>query len=427
MTKTSLRLLPALLIAAGFAVAAVPSYAASPAEPAASAPDHTVRPETGPALKAAQERVQAHDWVGALAKLKEAEAVGNLTPYETYLITRMRAVSSYSAGDAAGAIKDFQWLLKSDQLPPNDKPAITEALIRILYAEKRYPEALALATEYQKAGGSNQEIIDLIPQMQYASGDTKVAGAAFQKQIDTEIAAGKVPAEKELRLLASSQYSNEDDAGYARTVERLAEYYPKREYWDDVVQRASHAPGTDKIRLDAVRLRSAILGYKDGSARLQHAYLADRGGYPAEAKPLFDEGIANKLFAANEMADATKARDGVAKAIAKDRASDKANESGARAAKEGDPLVAWGLEVFFDGQKDRGIALMQEGVAKGNLKQPAESKLHLGMALVMVGRYDDARKVLDPIAGAEGAGALARVWSLWAKVGGKFTEAPKQP
>jgi hypothetical protein len=428
MTKTPSRVLHALLIAAGLAVAAVPSQAATkPSDEAASAPAQGARPETSAAIKGAMDAAQAKDWVGVLAKLKEVEAVGNLNSYETYLVTRLRAAASYNLHDNPTVITNAQALLKMEQLPASDRPAFMEVLIYALYDEKRYPEVLATIADYQKAGGTKQDILDLVPKAQYLSGDNKSAAGSLQKQIDAEIAAGKVPSERDLRLLYSAQDKGDDEAGAASTVERMAEYYPKPEFWADVVQRAGHAPGTEKLRLDAVRLRSAVLGYRTGLERLQHANLAMQGGYPAEAKPLYDEGINNKLFSATEMPEAIKSRDIVTKSIAQDRAADKANETAARKATDGDALVVWGLEVFFDGQADKGIALMEEGIRKGNLKHAAEDKLHLGMAYVRVGRLDDARKLLDPIAGTEGVGALAHAWSLWAKVGAKFIEEPKKP
>jgi hypothetical protein len=438
MTQTPSRALMALFLAAGLGVGLVASaHAASSAkasEEPASAPAAAARPETSPLLKAAQERIAASDWVAALAKLKEVEAVGNLTPYEAYLVSRYRAVASYYSKDPNTAIREFQSAIASPFVTTEkDRLSLTEVLIQILFDEKHYPEALAWIDKYQKAGGAKVSVIELVPLAQYFSDDYKNAAVGFQKQLDAEKAAGRKPTERLFRLIASAQTKAEDEAGYARTVDALAEAYPKREYVAMLVNRAARAPGVDKLRLDSMRQHATILGYsaKEGDMKLTHAYLAARGGYPAEAKPMFDEGLASKSFSAGDIADATKTRDQNARSINQDRATDKANEASARSAKEGDALVNYGLEVFFDGQTERGLALMDAGLQKGNLKKADEAKLHYGMALVKVGRFDDARKVLEPLSGNEGVGALAKVWAFWARIGGKFDEtggaAPAAP
>ncbi len=428
MTQTPSRALLALFAAAAVASLALPAQAVSvrdkPAAsaaaeapaPAASGP--VIRREVAPQLQGAQNALKAGDNVGALAKLKEAEAVGGLTPYEVYLISRMRALAAYSAGDIPTSIKEFKSVLASDQLPAGDRLPVMEAYIRILYNEKQFPEAMVIVEQYQKLGGNNAEILELVPQMQYASNDYKGAIAAFQKQVDAEVAAGRKPTEHLLRQLATAQNGAEDEVGYGRTLRTLAELYPKQEYWQDVVSRASRAV-SGLQRIEGLRLRAAITG-TDGSARLQHAALALRAGYPAETKALLDEGIAKKAFTGADAAEATRTRDEAAKAVSKEKLADKGNEAAARSAPNGDALVGLGLEVFFNGETDRGIALMEAGVAKGGMKRPEEAKLHLGMALVRAGRLDDARKVLDTIQGTDGIATVAQAWSLWAKVGAKY-------
>jgi hypothetical protein len=65
---------------------------------------------------------------------------------------------------------------------------------------------------------------------------------------------------------------------------------------------------------------------------------------------------------------------------------------------------------------------MEAGLQKGGLKRPDEVKLHIGMALIRMGRLEDARKVLEPIAGKEGAGALAGTYVMWIQAGAKLQD-----
>lgn len=428
MTQTPSRALWALLLAAGFAIAAPAAQAADakPAADAASAPAASVRPETGPLIKAAIDLQAAKDWVGVLAKVKEVEAVGNLNPYERYLVARSRAIAAYYVKDYASAVAAFRTAIDSEFLPATDKVLFLEVLFQIDVDQKQYDAAVALIDEYRKAGGTKAEILDDAGQLLYQKGDNKGAAASFQKQIDADIAAGKTPPERLLRMQVGAQQAADDDEGLGRTAQLIARYYPKRDVWMDVVQRTNSAPGVDKLRLDALRMRATILGYadKEGSAQLTHAYLAARGGYPAEAQGLFDDAIARKIVPAAEAAEVAKSRESVVKTHNNEKATDKATESGAKSAKDGEGLASYGLELFFDGQAERGIAMMEAGIAKG-VKRPDEAKLHLGMALLRAGRTDDARKTFESITAKDGAGALAKVYLLWIQSGMKMLDAPK--
>ena len=57
---------------------------------AQEAKGEALRPEVSKPLQAAQELVKAQKYKEALAKTQEAAAVANKTPYEVYIIERMR-------------------------------------------------------------------------------------------------------------------------------------------------------------------------------------------------------------------------------------------------------------------------------------------------------------------------------------------------
>ena len=58
----------------------------------------------------------------------------------------------------------------------------------------------------------------------------------------------------------------------------------------------------------------------------------------------------------------------------------KAAEAEGLTDKDGDALVRTGSPTRRLGQYDKGIALIQQGIAKGGLSSPADAKLHLGLA-----------------------------------------------
>jgi hypothetical protein len=414
MRATTSRALLALTIAAGLSAAA-PAFAAD--APAAAASAASVSPAFAKTFNEAQDLLKSGNGTATLAKLKELEALPNLNPYEKYLILRVRAPAEYSANDTTTATTDFEALLANDQLPAADRLGILKALASILYSTEQYPKATVAIQRYLDAGGDDAQLRELLPQTQYINKDYVNAAKGFRAQVDATYAAGKVPTEKTLRLLASAYSQSDNEAGYLAALERLAVAYPKPDYWKELVARAAH---TDKFSgrlwVDNYRLKTQLLGSVSDGERLNYAALAAHAGYPEEAKRVLDEAYASKPFTGADLTEANSLRADVNKAVASDRAQQALNESAARSAKDGNGLVAMGLLQTVDGNPQQGAQQIEQGIAKGGIKNPEEARLHLGFAQVKAGAYADAVKTFDGItSGPNGIVPIAHVWSLYAQ------------
>ena len=62
------------------------------------------------------------------------------------------------------------------------------------------------------------------------------------------------------------------------------------------------------------------------------------------------------------------------------------------------------------GQFDTGLALMEQGIAKGGLRQPEDAKLHLGIAYLAAGQKAKAIQAFKEVGGTDGTADLARLW-----------------
>jgi hypothetical protein len=406
------RALLALIFAAGIAGATSAGAATAP-DVAASQPANAVRPEFATPFNAAQDLVKAGKGAEALAKLKEVEALPNQTPYEKYLVTRVRAPAEYTVGDLPAAAADFEAVLASDQLPAADRLPILKAYSQILYSSAQYPKAAVAIQRYLDAGGDDAQLRELLPQTLYMNKDFAGAAKSFKAQVNAQYAAGKTPDEKTLRLLASSQAQSDDDTGYLVTLERLAVAYPKPDYWKELAGRAGHAEKfSDRVFVDVYRLKAGV-GQLADSERLTYAALAMRSGYPAETKHVLDEGFTHKAFTGADLGEATKLREQATHAAAQDKAQAAANESAAKTARDGNSLATIGLLDTYDGDAKHGAELIEQGVAKGGLKYPDETRLHLGIAQFYAGRNADALKSFQSVQGSVGLMALAHVWALY--------------
>ena len=412
--STSRAVLALTLVAAGLA-GAIPAIAADAPAAAASQPANTVRPAFAAPFSAAQEALKGGNGAAALAKLKEIDTtIPDQTPYEKYLVLRVRAPAEYTVNDYAAAATDFDAILASPLLPADDKLVMMKSLAGIYYGSEQYGKAATAIQRYLDAGGDDAQLKELLPQAQYANNDYAAAAKGFRAQVDAAYAAGHVPSEKLLRLLYSAYVGQKDDAGVVVAMEHLAVSYPKADYWRDLIPRTREVDNfSDRLVLDYYRLKAQVFGHVDDRERLNYIALAARAGYPGEAKKVLDDAVANKPFTGAELADANKLRPEINKAAAADVAQQAANENSARAAKDGNALVGQGLSETVSDNPAKGAQLIEQGIAKGGLRQPEDAKLHLGYAQVRAGRDADALKTFQSVNGPNGLSSLAHAWVLY--------------
>ena len=382
----------ALTLATSLAGATSMTFAATAPAPAASQPDNAVPAAFATPFNAAQELLKSGNAAGALAKIKEVEALPDQTPYEKYLLLRVKAPAEYSANDMKAANADFEALLANPLLPAEDRPLMLKFIAQILYSSEQYPQAAAALQRYIDAGGNDPELKQLLPQAQYAAKDYAAAAKAFRAEVDATALPAWVPTEKQLRFMISAYLGQKDDAGYLYGLELLAVYYPKPDYWRELIGRAREVDHfSDRLTLDVYRLKGQVLGHVDDRERVNYAALAARAGYPGEAKKVLDDAYFSKPFSGTELADANKLRPEINRAAATDAAQEAVNEKGALAAKDGNALVAQGLLETTQDHAAKGADLIAQGIAKGGLRQPEEAKLHLGYAQVRAGREEATR------------------------------------
>ena len=416
MRASTSRAVLALTLAAGLA-ATLPAVAAdAAAAPAstASQPDNFVRPAFAAAFNAAQDALKNGNGTAALAKLKELDAIPDLSPYEKYMQLRLRAPAEYSINDNTAAAADYDAILANRMLPAEDRVAMLKALAGIYYGSEQYPKAAVAMQRYFDAGGNDPQLKELLPQAQYAAKDYANAAKGFRAEVDAAYAAGKVPTEKLLRLEYSAYVGLKDDAGVVSAMEHLAVNYPKPDYWHDLIPRVREVDNfSERLVLDYYRLKAQVFGQVDDRERLNYAAIAARAGYPGEAKKVLEAAAAGKPFTGNDLADANRLRPEVTRGAAADAAQQSANETAARNAKDGNALVSQGLLEAVTDNAAKGAQLIEAGIAKGGLKQPGDAQLHLGYAQLRAGRDADAMKTFQSVKGPNGLTELARLWVMY--------------
>ncbi len=377
----------------------------------------SLRPEVGKPLQAAQELIKAQKFKDALLKVRDADAVGGKSAQESYLIERMRIAAASGAGDVDTAGKAFDAISGNPKLNATDKLRMIESLAGGSYRAGNYARAMQWSQRYLTEGGTSPAIRTLLIQSQYLSGD--FAGA--QRELTTEIQAsekaGAAPPEERIKLLMNAALKQNDTSSYVYAVEKLVTYYPKKEYWVDLLSRLQRKPNfSDRLALDTYRLSLATGSMSRANDYMEMAQLAVQAGYPVEGKQVVDKGFAAGVLGTGTEADRHKRlRDLMVKRTLEDQQSQAATLAEAMQAKDGNDLVGVGFNQVLGGQAAKGLALMQQGIAKGNLKRADDARLHLGIAQTLAGENAKAQATFKTVAGSDGTADLARLWALYAR------------
>ena len=350
----------------------------------------------------------------ALTALKEADDVKNPTPYESYVIERLRATAAARAGDNETAIKAFRAVLASGRLGAKEREQFREGLIAIEYRIRDFDAVVALSNDYFKDGGNDKAIRTLYQQSLYLKGDYAGVAREMDAEINADIKANRKPPEDQLQLLANAYLKLSNQPEYLATIERLLEYYPKPGYWTDAIYRIAQLPGMrERLALDLARLRLAVGQTRSVADYLDPAQLALQAGFPLEAIKFLDQGFkSGKLGVGPEGERHKRLLD-----LAKRQASEDAKSLGeaeklALAAPDGKLAVSNGYVLVLNGQADKGLALMASGISKGGIKQIDDAKLLMGYAQYVAGQKSKAIQTMRSIRGNSASAVLARLWVI---------------
>lgn len=378
-----------------------------------------VRPEVGKPLQQASELLRAGKAKEALAKVREADAVGGKTAAEQIMVDRMRGAAAQRAGDNATAIQAFESLFP--KLSGNDAAQVAEQLAFAYSQQKDWPRTSQWAQKAQSLGGGSAQLKQLLAYVQSQSGDYNAIAREAAAAVSAAEQAGKRPDEGDLLRLADAQQRTGNSAGQTATLDKLVAYYPKKDYWAILLGRLRSKSGfSDRFALDLMRLRLATGTLTKTDEFMEMAQLSLQAGFPTEGRAIIDKGFASGALGTGPEAERHKRlRDLANKQEGETKAGIEDKVKEAQASKTGNELVQVGYVLVTMGQSDRGIPLIEQGIAKGGLKRPEDAKLRLGQAQLLSGKAKaKAVQTLRSVQGNDGGADLGRLWALYAQTGG---------
>jgi tetratricopeptide (TPR) repeat protein len=355
-------------------------------------------------LMDAQKSMEAKDYQGALAKLKEAQAVADLTPFDNYIIDRLMAAADQGLNDMAGASNAVLAAADTGVVPDDDKKAVFHDALQASAFLQQWPKTIAYGQQLVQLNALDATTAANLAIAYYNTNDFTHAQQSAQQSIEFSKAAGQPPDQNAMKIVMSSQVKQNNQAGAEQTLEQLAMQNNSPESWAQLVAVSFGAKGmSDLGALYLYRLLVLTSGMKPEDYKVMGS-LASQLGYPTEAAKVLEQG-------GQGGATLTKARHDAAmdeRALPQIAASAEKSRTGEQDVKLGEDY--WGYGRYADAE-----AAARRAIGKGGLKVPSEGPMLVGAAQAAQGKYAEAIQTLSQVTGSEANTKTAHLWSLYAQ------------
>ena len=242
-------------------------------------------------LKKAQEAMKNKQWDAALAGIKQAQASEKKTPFEAYQIDEFLGyvlIQQKKFGEAAPV---FERMLNSGFLPAEQVDDRTKTVAQLYFQVKEYKKSTEWAKKWLEKHPGQQEMSVLLGQSYYVMNDYKNAATTMMGVVNAAEKGGRAPDENWLQIVLSSQFKLDNKDGIAEALKKLVRYYPKGEYWENLLDIYRRKDTSDRITLGFYRLMNEVGTLKQADDYMEMAQLAIDAGVPGEAQTIVEKGV----------------------------------------------------------------------------------------------------------------------------------------
>ena len=394
----------AISLAMGAVVPAVTLLAPVTAQAAEDKGNKITTKAVGVALKAAQEAMAKKQWDTALTEINKAGAVEKKTPFEAYQIDEFKGYVLFAQKKYGEALPVYERLLNSGMMPADQVDERTKTVAQLYFQQKDYNKTVQWSKKFLEKHPNQEDVSILLGQAYYLLNDYKNAATTMSSVISTAEKAGRKPDENWIQIVMSSYFKMQpqDKDGIGNALKKLARYYPKTEYWDNLLDIYRRKEGGDRINLGYYRLMNETGTLKDKGDYVEMAQLAMDAGVPGEAQDMVQKGMTAGVLKSEDkteqgrydrlLASAKKQADA-------DRNSLAQQATEAEKAGTGQVLVGLGQAYLSYGEYDKAIAAIEKGLAKGGVTDADEAQISLGIAYFKKGQKEQAREAFKKAQG----------------------------
>jgi len=374
------------------------------------APKLTVSEAFRKPAAAAETALKANDWATAETQLAAAEAVA-ANDDEKYYAAFMRLTIEIHKQSAPGVIKATDVLLANPKTPPSALGEYNFKRGQASFIAGKHVDAIPFLLKSRELGFQSDVSI-MLAQAYVDAGNVREGVVEIGKAIDAKKAKGEKPPEDWYRFAVAKTYGTGDRTATAAWMMRQLGDYPTVENWRKVIviYRDSITKGGTPLdrdqKIDLFRLMRFTGALADFNDYFDYSSFAAAAGLPWEAKTVIEEGKkAGKI--PNSNADFAKVSATAQAAIANEGSLDKI----AAQSTTGKQLAGTGNAFLASANYARALELYDSALAKGGVDADAVN-LHRGIALVQLGRKDEARQAFGAVRTAP-LSDIAKFWVVW--------------
>ena len=393
-----------------------PPHPTAPSSAPRPSPTHGpgphLRPEIETPLQAALKLQEAKDYAGAMAKIREADAIGGKTPEEEYVLSQFMGKVALLLNDHAGATVAFNRAVASNAIPAADKANVIYVAMALNAEQRNFAQAVADGEMLMALGPLDERASVVLAQTYYNKGDyanaLKIAQAALAKGVTDP---ANKPLLLEVQTKGQAQMGNQ--SGAAASLEQQCAEMCDGKTWGQLVSIAmSKMHGISNhqaLNLFRLQLMAGGMGAED---YLTMATIDLSQGLPAEAQSTLEKGIAAGAIsrggrAAGLLSQANTQAAADARALP-------AFEREAAAKANGEEDVKLGESYYSHGQLAQAEAALRRGLGKSGVRDPADAHVMLGIVLLAEGKKDDALASFNNAASSASQAPIAHLWTLYA-------------
>ena len=365
-------------------------------------------------MDAAQKAISSKKWNEVLARVREAEGVTGYIPsaFDKFTMTEFKAYAYLQLNQPADATRELEAGLNSPCMAENKKLDRLKNLANLNFQHRQYAKAIDYANRGLKLR-KDPELMVTLGQSYYQSGNNREAQRVMSEVIGTVESQGGKPKEDTMLVVIDSCKKANDNNCVTRLFEKMVVYYPKPQYWENLLVAFTQTELSDVQKINVMRLQQKVGVMKRPSEYTEMAQIALDEGLPGEAQAVLEDAFTKKLFTDDRSVSLnnrllSKAKD----TAAKDKASLAAKEAAAKAAATGDDLVRLGAGYLSYGENEKALEALKAGIAKGKLTNPDQAGILMGLAYLRINNKAEAAKAFRTVKADPTMARIAKLWLL---------------
>lgn len=374
-------------------------------------------------MSAAQDAQKARKWQEVLAKTREAEGTpGAKSQFDLYWMAEFRGYAYHNLKQPAEAARELETALNNPCMPEANKLERYKSLTGLYASLRNNAKVIEYGTRALKVA-RDPDMQVAVAQAYYQTGNNKEAARMMNELLASIEGRGVAPKEQQLLLIVAACQRAGDNACVGKVFEKLVIYYPKPDYWQQLLVALKNTDINDLQRLNLMRLQVYAKVLKKPDEYKEYAQLALEEKLAGEAQGVLELGFTNKVFADQRSVDVnTRLLNAAKKEADADKKALAANEAAARTAATGDALVKVGAQYLGFGDNAKGIDCLQKGIAKGSLAKGTEPQVEaqrndeagllLGIAYLRNNSRADAAKAFNTVKRDPTMVRIAKLWLL---------------